>query len=131
MSKSFAAAVLAVALASPALLHAQSLDQKEQATAAHPLVSQLRRLDDLAGSGAGTAATPRVWAYVPGDQRRDDAGRTAIDHRFAPDGLVGSAGYLCHGGYPLLDSREETMAVSSRFSPQDSFLGAKLSYAFK
>jgi hypothetical protein len=58
----------------------------------------------------------------------DGRPRTAIDYRFAPDGLVGSVGYLRVGGGPRLDFHQVGMAASSR---SVGLVGATLSYAFR
>src|SRR5579863_7779151 len=60
------------------------------------------------------------WAKAPGDVRLPNA----IDHRFGPDGVVGSVGYLCG-----LDSHAfggEGGGLPSSFDREDTFLGGKL-----
>ena len=54
--------------------------------------------------------------------------QTSVDHRFASDGVVGQAGFLC-GMQP---GHNEVGGVSARgYDPQGKFLGAKLSFAFR
>ena len=57
--------------------------------------------------------------------------RTEVDHRFAPDGLVGQAGYLCGIGGIGPDTDAPRGGPSSLFGHQGTFLGAKLGYAFR
>jgi hypothetical protein len=57
-------------------------------------------------------------------------GRTAVDHRFSPDGVVGSVGYLC-GIDGLARDGEGGAGPASTFGHQGTFLGASLGYAFK
>lgn len=69
---------------------------------------------------------PEAWTTAPGDAQLP----TAVDRRFASDRVVGSVGYLCG-----LDSHAfgdaESRGPASGFDREDTFLGAKLSYAFK
>ena len=71
-------------------------------------------------------ARPEAWTRAPGDAQLP----TAVDRRFASDRVVGSVGYLCG-----LDSHAfgdaESRGPASGFDREDTFLGAKLSYAFK
>lgn len=55
------------------------------------------------------------------------ANRTSVDRTFGPQALTVSAGYLC-GLQPLSD---RTPGPASTFGPVSTFLGGKLSYAFK
>ena len=57
-------------------------------------------------------------------------GHTAVDHRFSPDGVVGSVGYLC-GIDGLARDGEGGAGPASTFGHQGTFLGASLGYAFK
>lgn len=57
-----------------------------------------------------------------------DQPRTAIDHQFASGGLVGSMGYLC--GIDKFQPAANSGPASSS-GRAGTFLGAKLSYAFK
>ena len=57
--------------------------------------------------------------------------RTSIDHRFARDGLVGQAGYLCGIGGIGPDSDAPRGGPSSLFGHQGTFLGATLAYGFR
>ncbi len=78
------------------------------------------------------AHRPPLDISLPGDisAGRSDAARTAVDHRFAGQSLVGQIGYLCgldryapnaagHGGGP-----------GSVQAQSGTFLGASLGYAF-
>ena len=71
-------------------------------------------------------ARPEAWARSPGDAQLP----TALDRRFASDRVVGQVGYLCG-----LDSHAfgdpGSRGPASGFDREDTFLGAKLSYAFK
>ncbi|MFI4976529.1 MAG: hypothetical protein ACHP84_18495 [Caulobacterales bacterium] len=62
-----------------------------------------------------------------------DAGpnRTQIDHRFARDGLVGSAGYMCGIDGVVPDTNLTGGGPASTFGRQGTFLGARLGYSFK
>jgi hypothetical protein len=75
------------------------------------------------------AATDRPYAsdYVS-TLRYDGQPRTAVDYRFAPDGLVGSVGYRRVDDDHRLDVHQVGMAASSRFA---GLVGATLSYAFR
>lgn len=55
--------------------------------------------------------------------------RTAVDHSFAPRGLVGSMGYLC-GVNSSAPGAEDIGGPASSYGRGTTFLGAKLSYAF-
>ncbi len=78
-------------------------------------------------------ADPRLSLATPYAQRNTEtpipAGtvRTAIDHRFASDSMVGSVGYLCG----LQPGPNESGGVASTFDPAGTFLGGKLTLAFK
>jgi hypothetical protein len=57
--------------------------------------------------------------------------KTAVDHRFGPDGLVGEAGYLCGIGGIGPDADAPPGGPASAFGHSGTFLGASLGYAFK
>lgn len=57
--------------------------------------------------------------------------KTAVDHRFGPDGLVGEAGYLCGIGGIGPDADAVRGGPASAFGHSGTFLGASLGYAFK
>jgi len=57
--------------------------------------------------------------------------KTAVDHRFGPDGLVGEAGYLCGIGGIGPDADAPRGGPASAFGHIGTFLGASLGYAFK
>jgi hypothetical protein len=69
-----------------------------------------------------------VRPYAQADAAGASLPRTAIDHRFALDRLVGSAGFLC-GLRP--GHTESGGAAAHGFDPQGRFLGAKLRFAFR
>ena len=56
--------------------------------------------------------------------------RTSVDHSFSPRGLTGSAGYLC-GVNSSAPGAEDIGGPASSFGRGTTFLGAKLSYAFR
>ncbi|MBA3811423.1 MAG: hypothetical protein H0X27_07245 [Caulobacteraceae bacterium] len=56
--------------------------------------------------------------------------RTAVDYRFAPNGMVGSVGYRHIADSRLIDVHEVNRAASTQFGLPDSTLGATLSYTF-
>jgi hypothetical protein len=69
--------------------------------------------------------------YVnPDAPASDDANRTAIDHRFGEGGPTGSFGYLC-GIDKLRHDDPQRGGPASSFGREGTFLGAKLSYAFR
>ncbi len=53
--------------------------------------------------------------------------RTSIEHTFGPQPITAAVGYLC-GLQPLTD---RTSGPASTFGPLSTFLGGKLTYAFK
>ncbi len=53
--------------------------------------------------------------------------RTSVDHTFGPDQVTASVGYLCG----LQPPSDRTPGPASTFGPISTFLGAKLTYAFK
>lgn len=55
------------------------------------------------------------------------ANRTSVDHVFGPRLVTASVGYLCG----LQPPSDRTPGPASTFGPISTFLGAKLSYAFK
>jgi hypothetical protein len=57
--------------------------------------------------------------------------KTAIDHQFAPEGLVGQAGYLCGIGGLGPDSDALHGGPASAHGHSGTFLGASLGYAFR
>jgi hypothetical protein len=57
--------------------------------------------------------------------------KTAVDHRFGPDGVVGEAGYLCGIGGIGPDADAPRGGPASAFGHSGTFLGASLGYAFK
>jgi hypothetical protein len=57
--------------------------------------------------------------------------KTAVDHRFGPDGFVGEAGYLCGIGGIGPDADALRGGPASAFGHSGTFLGASLGYAFK
>ena len=53
--------------------------------------------------------------------------RTSVDHAFGPQQVTASVGYLCG----LQPPSDRTPGPASTFGPISTFLGAKLTYAFK
>jgi hypothetical protein len=53
--------------------------------------------------------------------------RTSIDHTFGPQQVTASVGYLCG----LQPPSDRTPGPASTFGPISTFLGGKLTYAFK
>jgi hypothetical protein len=69
-----------------------------------------------------------------GQPRSDSAGpspsvtnRTSVDHTFGPQSVTASVGYLCG----LEPPSDRTPGPASTFGPISTFLGGKLTYAFK
>ncbi len=73
---------------------------------------------------------------VQGPYARDDAAgagvlaRTAIDHRFSRNGLVGSVGYLC-GIETFAPGVDENRGAEAGYGRQSTFLGARISLPFR
>ena len=57
--------------------------------------------------------------------------KTAIDHEFEPEGLVGQAGYLCGIGGIGPDDDALRGGPASAHGHSGTFLGASLGYAFR
>jgi hypothetical protein len=57
--------------------------------------------------------------------------KTAVDHQFAPSGLVGQAGYLCGIGGIGPDGDALRGGPASAHGHSGTFLGASLGYAFR
>ncbi len=55
------------------------------------------------------------------------ANRTSVEQRFGPDAMMGSLGFLCG----LEPHSDRSPGPASTFGPVGTFLGGKLSYAFK
>ncbi len=53
--------------------------------------------------------------------------RTSVDHSFGPQNVTASVGYLCG----LEPPSDRTPGPASTFGPISTFLGGKLTYAFK
>ncbi len=53
--------------------------------------------------------------------------RTSLDHTFGPQPVTASVGYLCG----LEPPSDRTPGPASTFGPISTFLGGKLTYAFK
>ena len=56
--------------------------------------------------------------------------KTSVDHRFGSDGVVGSVGYLC-GVNSVAPGADEQRGPASAYGSGSTYLGAKLSYAFR
>jgi hypothetical protein len=55
------------------------------------------------------------------------ANRTSVEHTFGPEQVTASIGYLCG----LQPPSDRTPGPASTFGPVSTFLGGKLTYAFK
>jgi hypothetical protein len=137
--KSFPLLVLVVTvIASPAAVHAQSstrspgLGADEIFGIDHLGQANATMIQPVVGVSDLGASPDRPYASAYASTLRNDARpRTAIDYRFAPDGLVGSVGYLRVDNIQPLNSHELDMGESSQFSRLGSLVGANLSYAFR
>ena len=63
--------------------------------------------------------------------RHDGVAKTALDHRFDSEGVVGSVGYLCGMDHLAPDTNISGGGPTSGFGRQGTFLGASLGYSFK
>lgn len=124
MFKSFSILVLSAVAASAAPVHAQTSPPIGSANAA--MVWPIIDASDTTASSDGPYAC--AYASTPRDSGRP---RTAIDYRFAADGLVGSVGYVRVDNSRPRESQEGSLAESSRFAPLGSLVGATLSYVFR
>lgn len=106
-----------ICLASQA--EAQTVAAAGQSAVARPMIDLTARRP-AAGQSYGPANSPGPTVQA----------RTALDHRFAPDGVVGSVGYLC-GIDGLARDGEAGGGPTSTFGHQGTFLGASLGYAFR
>ena len=120
------------ALAAPAAVRAATPLQPPPGHVAHRLAGARHaiRRPDLASDVGPTGQDPVTRAGVS-TPAVSDFPRTAVDYHLAPDGMTGSVGYLCNPFSPPLAGREAVMSAASRYGRASSFLGAKLSYAFK
>jgi len=121
---------LAAAIASPAAVGAQTPDPyiAEAFLGSHRLgaaeASTIRSAVDLSGLHA---APDRPYAYAFA-ARGEASARTAIDHRFAPDGLMGSVGFVCdNDGHPPAPHESGVIAGYQ----EGRLVGATLTYPFK
>ena len=80
---------------------------------------------DLAGPRGAYA--PR-YADAP-TPRIPGVARTAVDHRFEAEGVVGSLGFLC--GLEPGAERAAGAAATRGYDPSGRFVGAKLRMAFR
>jgi hypothetical protein len=70
---------------------------------------------------------PYASPYASAPSNESEA-RTAIDHRFAPDGLAGSVGFVCdNDGHPPAPHEDGVMAGSQ----EGRLIGTTLTYPFK
>jgi hypothetical protein len=113
-------------------LAALALAGSAQAQIASPIPDALRAAVVPAVSRPGPelsalrtdAASPFAEAHA---LKTAGIARTALDRRFAPDDVTGSAGFLC--GVPA-GVEKSGGAAATGYDPEGRFLGAKLSYAF-
>ncbi len=111
----------------PSLLAAVALAGAAEAqTATQPLPAARPALD------LSRLRTPFTAPYVAPDAqaRASDIPKTAIERRLSADGLTGSLGYLC-GIDSSTHELEPRGGPASSFGRESTFLGAKLSYAFR
>ncbi len=80
-------------------------------------------------SGAARSSTIS-YAGAP-TLRHDGVAKTALDHRFDADGVVGSVGYLCGMDHLAPDTNLSGGGPTSGFGRQGTFLGASLGYSFR
>src|ERR1700761_8830004 len=68
-----------------------------------------------------------IGAAAPVGPDTPVANRTSVEHTFGPQKMTVEAGYLCG----LQPPSDHTPGPASTFGPISTFLGGKLSYAFK
>lgn len=111
-----AAAVLAIAASAAA----QVVSQAAAPVSVRPALNLPR-----SGDGFGLSYTPVSTGRAPG------VAKTALDHHFASDGVVGQVGYLCGIDKYAPDSYQSGGGPNSGFGKQGTFLGASLGVSFK
>jgi hypothetical protein len=112
--------IAAILMAVAASAGAQAAPDPAEALAAAAFAKPGAPTASRSGPGAARA---RADASLP-----TGVARTSIDHRFAPDGLIAEAGFLCG----LQPSRNDRGASAARgYDPHGRFLGAKLRLAFR
>ena len=126
--------IFATAIAWAVAVHAQTPTVKSDGPAPyradaflavhHPGQSAAPIILDLSGPRA-SRVRPYAYASAP---RTDGQSRTAVDYRFAPDGLFGSVGFFC-----LSDDRATADRVLGVIdgSQDGRLVGATLRYPFK
>ncbi len=123
----FRAAALAAALAAPAgAANAETPGTSVQARAEAALMSP---------SPTTARSALRLSAFNISYARPDAPGepgvaKTSVDRRIGADGLVGSVGYLC-GVNSIAPGADEQRGPASAYGSGSTYLGAKLSYAFR
>lgn len=115
-----------------AVLAALSAANLASAQAASPIVVRAGRLGppnhlDLSDDRADVL---RPYARTSTTEDPIDS-KTAVDHRFGSDGLVGQAGYLCGIGGIGPDNDGPRGGPASAFEHFGTFLGASVGYAFR
>ena len=101
-----------------ALLAAASAAHAENALVSLP---QSKPALNLSDDRVSIGTPPLAGAMTP------VSNRTSVEHTFGPQKLTVSAGYLCG----LEPPSDRTPGPASTFGPISTFLGTKLSYAFK
>ena len=76
------------------------------------------------------AAEPARPVLVTDVGAPTDLPKTSVDHRFASSGLIGSLGYLC-GLDNFSHDAMQPRGPATSYGRESTFLGAKLSYAFR
>jgi hypothetical protein len=141
MANSFPLLVLILAaLAAPAAVRAQSATGESQVSPPSG-ADRLWAIRPLDGTDARMIRRAVLISDLRADQSRrylyadtartpaDSQPPTAIDYRFAPEGLVGFVGYSHDPESHPID--EAGLAATRGFGRQGGFLGASLHYDFK
>ena len=129
------------ALAVPTVIHAQSAGRicdsptycASRLPGGHPFDGAGARMARFAVAISDPrAARSRPYAYADAAFPPAHAQlRTAVDYRFAPEGLVGSVGYTALAAGRPLDFDDSGLAASVGFLRPDGLVGAWLHYHFR
>ena len=114
-----------LALATAVLALAASASAQVVSPSATPAPARPGLVLPRPGDGFGLSYTPVSTGRAPG------VAKTALDHRFASDGVVGQVGYLCGIDKYAPDSYQSGGGPNSGFGKQGTFLGASLGVSFK
>ena len=141
MARSFPFLILILSMIGlPAALHGQTpipLSQISFADRAEPPVAaghdgpaDPTRTPPAGAVAESGVAEDRFHADEASAAPTDPRGRAAIDHRFAPRGLVGSLGYGHSADSRPIDADAAGPAAASGLGGPGGFVGAWLNYAF-